>query len=300
MNLAIPGSNKFIRDRLVILFLMLGAAFLLAACGGSGDSDIVEITVSAKEGASLTTKSGDLTLEIPAGALGEDVDIRIELVQSDDLPEHILKAVGQGPAWRLEPSGLQFSEPAIVTLRLDPSEIDDGINAYFLDVIGDDGVQEALEGVKTFIRTDGSVEVSGQLSHFSWLKKTDAGLGAALEQIEPRKQPFTSFFDERKIGAFRASYRVTFEIPQDDPDFLLTLTDAHIDSTGAVKISSAEDLMKKGTNDYIFHSLLKGWVDFSFREFSIDVEYRVYPDGEIRAYKKPREPWGVHKGCAKC
>ena len=172
------------------VLLMVGAVVLLVACGGGGATDIIETTVSAREGATLSTGSGNLTLEIPAGALAEDTDIRIELVQPDDLPEHILQGAGQSQAWRLEPSGLQLDEPATITLTLDSGELtqgesEDGIRAYLLVVAGEDGVQEILDGVKTLLRADGSVQVSGQLSHFSWIWKTDSSLKAGLEQIEP-------------------------------------------------------------------------------------------------------------------
>ena len=66
--------------------------------------------------------------------------------------------------WRFEPAGLVFDEPATVTLRLEPDENEDGIKAYFLDVIGEYGGPEGLEDVKTLIRADGTVELSGQLT----------------------------------------------------------------------------------------------------------------------------------------
>jgi len=47
---------------------------------------------------------------------------------------------------------------------LEPDENEDGIKAYFLDVIGEYGGPEGLEDVKTLIRADGTVELSGQLT----------------------------------------------------------------------------------------------------------------------------------------
>lgn len=283
--MGIPAKMRSMLNGSAFVLLMVGAVVLLAACGGGGATDIIETTVSAREGATLSTGSGNLTLEIPAGALAEDTDIRIELIQSDDLPEHILQGAGQSQAWRLEPSGLQLDEPATITLTLDSGELtsEDGIKAYLLVVAGEDGAQEILDGVKTLLRADGSVQVSGQLSHFSWIWKTDSSLKAGLEQIEPRRMPVGSIFS--------ASYAVRFDIPsKEDPDFAIDLTAARIGVTGTVgllewqaflgegeKVSNFEESPQSG--DLMEFVAPRGGEVFSQVKF-----IRVNQELEIRAY----------------
>ncbi|MCA9651244.1 MAG: hypothetical protein H6712_02090 [Myxococcales bacterium] len=77
------------------------AVSLLAGCDPTGD-DVV-----GPEGGVVVSRDGRLTLDIPAGALTDDVEITIE--PADDLPEGAL-----GPAYRVLPVGTVFEAPVAV------------------------------------------------------------------------------------------------------------------------------------------------------------------------------------------
>ncbi len=94
-----------------------------------------------------------------------------------------------------------------------------------------------------------------------------------------------------------------FEIPEDDPDFRLTLTDAHIDTTGSVELINADEFIAGRLLDpyepwydpdryrnLSQGNLMIGRLDegkwYSFKSFN--VEFRINTDGEVRAY--PQEP----------
>ena len=68
-------------------------------------------------------------MNIPAGALDQDTEISIELVEAADLPTNVLQAVGEGPVWRLEPSGLRLNEPATISLKFDSGQLSDNERA---------------------------------------------------------------------------------------------------------------------------------------------------------------------------
>lgn len=86
-------------------FRSLAAACLacatLAGCDPMGD-DVV-----GPEGGVVVSRDGRLTVDIPAGALDDAVEITIEEV--DDLPQGAL-----GPAYEVQPTGIVFNAPVHV------------------------------------------------------------------------------------------------------------------------------------------------------------------------------------------
>lgn len=77
------------------------ACATIAGCDPSGD-DVV-----GPEGGTVVSRDGRLTVEIPAGALDEAIEIRIEEVEQ--LPEGAL-----GPAYEVLPVGTVFNTPVHV------------------------------------------------------------------------------------------------------------------------------------------------------------------------------------------
>lgn len=80
---------------LLLLFL---ASATVAGCDPSGD-DVV-----GPEGGTIVSRDGRLTIEIPAGALDEAIELAIEEVEQ--LPEGAL-----GPAYEVLPVGTVFHAP---------------------------------------------------------------------------------------------------------------------------------------------------------------------------------------------
>lgn len=92
-----PGTSMKVRS----LATSIVAISLLAGCDPTGD-DVV-----GPEGGVVVSRDGRLTLDIPAGALDEAIEITIE--EADELPEGAL-----GPAYRVLPLGTVFDAPVHV------------------------------------------------------------------------------------------------------------------------------------------------------------------------------------------
>ena len=102
---------------------MLATACLLATltgCDAPGDG-------IGPEGGVVESRDGRLALDIPAGALDEEVEITIEEI--DDLPDDAL-----GPAYRVEPVGLVFSAPVRVVYNFGARGMELDSNDVFLVV----------------------------------------------------------------------------------------------------------------------------------------------------------------------
>jgi hypothetical protein len=103
-----------LRDRLTLLPLWTGAAIALAASactppdpGGGKDKPKPTHAVIGATGGSVASADGALTVEVPAGALGGDVDVT---VTPTDTPSG-----GAGPAFDIGPSGTVFAAPVTLT-----------------------------------------------------------------------------------------------------------------------------------------------------------------------------------------
>ena len=86
-----------------------GAGGAGGAGGSGGDTGQAMI---GPDGGSVTTTDGRLTLTVPAGALGETVDVRIAPIAIDDAPASVQALPGDLTVYDLQPAGLQFASPA--------------------------------------------------------------------------------------------------------------------------------------------------------------------------------------------
>lgn len=119
-------------------------------------------------GGTLTSLDGKVTLNIPAGALGNTETITIESVDPADLRPEL---PGATLAWELKPDGLEFAQSvqASVTLPDSPTQADGSLRVSLgslLTLTG--GAPEAL-GNHTFT-VDGAsntATLAGTLTHFS-------------------------------------------------------------------------------------------------------------------------------------
>ena len=99
--------------------------FLLAGCGGDSNSSPPEAIASGTigpEGGSIRVSSGALagaSITIPPGALATAVSISF----FQDAVTLVPGFVDVGPAVHLEPDGLQFALPALLTLPFDPAHV---------------------------------------------------------------------------------------------------------------------------------------------------------------------------------
>lgn len=111
----------------------------------------------------ITSDDGVVTLELPRGALADDVDIRI----TPSTTPH--DGVLEGFVYAFEPSGLVFEEP--VTLRFDVSGLDpapaDGELEIGLVTDLYDETGGRIEGIQHFDTTVGEGTLETTIEHFS-------------------------------------------------------------------------------------------------------------------------------------
>ena len=150
--------------------MKLGLALLLVliavACGGSDDEsddggngevgETVSAIITAEGGGTVSLPSGAASIEIPAGALGEDMEITITALAKEDAPE--AESLGS-LVFDLGPDGTTFAEPAMLTLKADSSAPE-----------GKKAVLAWLDGESWSILPGSEVSgesVSAPVSHFS-------------------------------------------------------------------------------------------------------------------------------------
>ena len=175
--------------------LLIFTVFLLPSCGNnsptSSDTDNNNPNVSSQgigsNGGDITSVDQQLTLTIPAGALGNSETITIEEITTDDLgPEfdQIIEELGVQKIYDLGPDGLQFESPITVRFKSQQTYIEDsdsiGVYANFL-FTSSDGSVEALENIvsKPDLNS-GTIVVEGALSHFSPLVTSQANNGVSF------------------------------------------------------------------------------------------------------------------------
>ena len=194
---------------LFLLIALATFALILSACrggdGGSAETPIptegATLTPVQDEGSTVTSDDGKLTLEIPPGALAEEIAISITTVPLEELPEELQVLRGAGAGYRLEPDALEFSKPVAVTLELGRDELEDepedGITAYGLVSFTVDGERELLDELRTEASLgEAIVVVRGELTHFSWLGRTKGSLTVQLDEVQ-RVQPVGGQFQAK-------------------------------------------------------------------------------------------------------
>jgi hypothetical protein len=200
--------------KLLLLLALAVSALVLSSCDGDDDVGGAEsptpavgaTATPAEKDRTVTSDDGNLTLEIPPGAVAEETDITITAVPLDELPDELQVVRGAGDGYRLEPDGLEFSEPVAVSLELDRGELEgqpqDGITAYGLVILTGDGDRQLLDELVTEASLgDATVMVRGELRRSGWLGRTAASLTVTLEepQLEgpQREQPDGGAFTAR-------------------------------------------------------------------------------------------------------
>jgi hypothetical protein len=135
--------------------LLLALAALMAlpwlgACDGSG---VLTATIGP-DGGAIESADGYALLEIPAGALDEEVAITIELFEGQ------VPTAAVGDAWDFGPDGLEFAIPATLTL-----EMDDDVPLDWLTLGWLDG-NEFFPLAETRV-SDSGTSIEGPVEHFT-------------------------------------------------------------------------------------------------------------------------------------
>ncbi len=140
------------RTRWPVVVLMC----LAAACGGSpGTATSTQGTVG---GTVVSTADGTAHLSIPAGTIDPGTEVTIEQLAAPDAPDG-----SAALAFDLQPSGLQFAEPATLSVTIPYDR-----NAIPMGFVGvGDAVDQGTAVPATFTVADGQLTVEAQIEHFS-------------------------------------------------------------------------------------------------------------------------------------
>lgn len=111
-----------------------------------------------KEGGSLSSTDGKLSLTIPEGAISKKTNFSIQPVTN-------LMPNGNGKAYQLEPSGIQFKKPIKLVFHYDPEESEDSTQLLMgIGMQDDKGQWYSLD--ITILDTVAKT-ISGNINHFS-------------------------------------------------------------------------------------------------------------------------------------
>lgn len=153
--------------------------------------------VVGADGGEIASEDGNLTLEIPAGALGQDLAITVRRLTGDDLPDPPARRGWVGPVYELGPDGAQFAEDVTLTLILaadEPAVAAGGASDLFIPwLIGTDGRRTILSPIELIVQPDGSVVVRAGVSHF-----TMAGATFGIPTMGPEPEPMGFVFEVSK------------------------------------------------------------------------------------------------------
>jgi len=166
----------------------LGLLLPLAALGcSSGGETLTGVSqMVGPGGGQVVSADGDLTLDIPAGALPADTEITVRNLDP--------AAVGAGfpglevaGAYEFGPDGLVFQQPVTVTLRLDQVPVGPGgvLQAEVVSLFSDSGTGPELADAQE-IRADaetGATTLTAQIAHFSNLVKVKAGIKVEVSGV---------------------------------------------------------------------------------------------------------------------
>ena len=160
---------RFLHLRSVAVFATaVATAIAIGACGGGGDDRGDDASF---EGETVASSDGVLTMQVPEGAAAGGVEVTITRIEAGDLPAKLRDVDAVVVGYELSPDGAEFSQPLVVTFRVDP--LDHGLNLAdgavpfgFLLGVSAAGEFESLEGGE--LSRDGNAIVArAEISHFS-------------------------------------------------------------------------------------------------------------------------------------
>lgn len=151
---------------------------LITAVGKpEGKKKEIKIT---KDGGSLRSSDGMLELIIPAGAVSKKTDISIQPIIN-------LLTNGNGNAYRLEPSGIQFKKPVQLIFHYDEEEIKDTMQ-LLMGIAMQDETGQWLS-LKNFDLDTVAKTISGNINHFSdWSSFTAIKLYPSYARVKVNKE----------------------------------------------------------------------------------------------------------------
>lgn len=157
------------------------STLVLIGCSSGGGSVVGITQTVGSGGGQVVSADGDLTLDIPAGALPADTEITVRRIAPTGLGPNV------AVAYELGPDGLVFQQPVTVTLRLDQSPVGPGgvLQADVVALFSRSGAatEQAGAQVLTGDADAGDVTVSGAITHFSTLFGVEGNLRVEVDGV---------------------------------------------------------------------------------------------------------------------
>lgn len=221
--------------------VLLAAGLIVTGCGtgavGTATPEASESPAATPtpEGTTVTSDDGHLTISVPDGAVPEGTDVTITDVPRGDLPSQLQELIASGDGYRLEPDGLEFTTPITATLTINRDELDepdDGTAAYVLASYSETFGREAIDSQTAYTLGEGTIEVTAELHHLSWITRTRGSLHVVLPGVE-RSQ---------LVGR---RFNPTYQVTNSNPD-LFDLSGELVRSIGGPVTSSDIDTGVRG------------------------------------------------------
>jgi len=208
---------------------------ILLACNGPASNDrpgpaddtAVLATTIGPEGGAAVSADGHFTVEVPAGALSEDVEITLEPLESET-----------GFGYEMGPDGLEFDLPAraTFTMALDETGFQDGEWLTLPVIVSVSG--DTVEGLDAQVTLDEDYVASSEIEHFSsWHSDSQYGNWRVRSVVRPSNADEASF--DLPVGATATS---TVEVQVVTPPGIDEPVDAHFidiqkaDTVGVVEL----------------------------------------------------------------
>lgn len=206
----------------------------LVVTDGTDSSPADAVTITAEDnttiemigaaGGTIASSDGMFGLAVPAGALTEDVEIRITSVPPSQFPSEF---DGVDPSrlvlYDLQPSGLQFAAPAVVSLTISDAAIDEAdsfgaeLPLVFTLTEGATGLEaEVADDVSMEVaRGESDITIEGGVTHFSRFGVVSGAFVVVADDV-PSSVPEETPFDVTVI--FLANILTTIETPPTQTD----------------------------------------------------------------------------------
>ena len=182
-----------------VLGVVVVAVVLVTAGACASDDDGSTTTEGSTPGTSpgtsaptvdvVTSDDGNMSVEIPDGALPDGVtvdDITITALGAEDLPGPLAGADVRSAFYALEPHGLEFDEPVLLTRRFDAADsgfdLTRGIPYSTLVTSDPEGETWDVPTDQELSLDGETVVVSGWVEHFSFAFAFNGGVYVGLSQ----------------------------------------------------------------------------------------------------------------------
>jgi hypothetical protein len=160
-------------------FLGFLLPLFLIGCSSRSGSLLGISQMVGSAGGKVVSADGDLTLDIPVGALAEDTEISVRKISRSELGPDF-QGVDVAAAYELGPDGLAFLQPVTVTLRLDQSPLGTGdvLQADAVVLVSESGTEVEAAGSQVLAADadTGETTLTGEIEHFSGLVAVKGGV----------------------------------------------------------------------------------------------------------------------------